>query len=100
MSIGLVTFLVAISIPFDIIGAVPFLGLLTAFVFMLVVKSQLHMAGYERGVMRSVLVFVINMTLEALSFGPYIAHTVYSFSSFAFNRWDVYWEEKAEQQKA
>jgi hypothetical protein len=96
MSLGLFVFLIAISVPFDLIGMLPFLGFVVAILFMFFVKIQLHMHGYERGIIRSIAIFVMIAFLE-LVFSPMPSAIVYSASSFALNHWDTHKEQKKEE---
>ena len=96
MSLGLFFFLVAISIPFDVIGMFPFLGFVIALLFMIIVKTQLHMHGYERSLMRSIIILIGTALLE-LIIAPWPSALWYSVISFLLNKWDLHKEQKAEQ---
>lgn len=90
MSLGLLFFLIGVSVPFDMLGAIPFVSILVTLLFLLMVKMQLMLHGYHAGVARMVFVFVGFLFIEVFfSLWPsallYVI-TYYLFNNYAYGR--------------
>jgi len=85
ISFGLLLFLLLVAGLFDIIGMIPFLGIVTGILFTLTVKLTLSMAGYHAGIMRMILMFLALQLAEAV-FSPIPSCTLYVMSFYFFNK--------------
>ncbi len=99
MSLGLLIFLISLSIPFDLLGSIPILGVFLTLFFSLLTKFQLAFNGYRAGFWRTLFVFFGFMLVEVfISISP--SNFLYVVTYYLFNRHTYKKEQKLMQEEA
>ncbi len=99
ISVILLIFLLAVATVFDLIGMLPFLGILVSFLFMTVVKLSLFMTGYHAGIVRTIFMFMALLLFETI-LSPVPTNIIYVISFYIFNQLLYKSQQKALSQQS